>query len=281
MIDGKKIKELLLVAVQAGLQAGSAIMEVYNSDDFEITRKTDLSPLTLADRKAHDVIQKALNSTGFPLISEEGLKIDYNIRKEWEYFWLVDPLDGTKEFIKRNGEFTVNIALINRNKPVMGVVFEPAKDILYFGSEETGSFKFQITNYELRKFSTMELLTGNSERLPLMKNYESVTIIASRSHTSLHTIMYINKLKKHFSKVNIVSKGSSLKLCMIAEGSADVYPRFSPTMEWDTAAGHALVKCSGGKVLVKGNEKELEYNRENMLNPSFTAYREGFDAPMV
>lgn len=275
--------ELLMTAIKASIKAGEAIMKVYASKDFEISHKSDWSPLTLADRNAHDEIVNILKVTGYPILSEEGTKTKFEERKKWDCFWLVDPLDGTKEFIKRNGEFTVNIALIINGKPVMGVIYVPVERMLYFGEESKGAFKLQLTidngQLTINKTNKLENLIALSTRLPVVKNADSVNLIASRSHVNFKTILFINKLKKHYKNVNIISKGSSLKLCLIAEGNADVYPRHSPTMEWDTAAGHAIINASGGRIIKKDSEKQIEYNKENLLNPGFTAYRAGFEFP--
>jgi 3'(2'), 5'-bisphosphate nucleotidase len=296
-MQNKREEELLLFAIDAAVEAGKAIMKVYASSDFEVTRKSDWSPLTLADKNAHDSIINSLASTELPILSEEGAQIKYEDRKDWEYYWLVDPLDGTKEFIKRNGEFTVNIALIKHNKPVIGVIYVPAEKRLYFGSEKTGAFR--IRNYELgiikndvgsKKYEVgkeLDRLIKEAIKLPIDKKTSDVfktsevplTVIASRSHMNAETSEFIENLKKEHKKINIISKGSSLKLCLIAEGNADIYPRYSPCMEWDTAAGHAIVNGSGGKIIknyelgIRNKEyNELEYNKRSLINPSFIAY---------
>ncbi len=263
-----KVEELILTAIDAAVKAGDAIMDVYASENFEISEKTDSSPLTLADRNAHEIIDKILNSTGYPIISEEGKDINYEVRKQWNTFWLVDPLDGTKEFIKRNGEFTVNIALINNKTPVIGVIYVPTEKTLYFGAENIGAYR--IWNYE-SGIRNINNIIDLAERLPLTKDNNTLNVIASRSHMNQDTSEFIENLKKEYTNINIISKGSSLKLCLIAEGNADFYPRYGPCMEWDTAAGHAIILNAGGNIFIKDSDKQLEYNKESLLNPSFLA----------
>jgi 3'(2'), 5'-bisphosphate nucleotidase len=244
----------LLSAISAAEEASKVILEVYHSADFEAEVKGDNSPLTLADKKAHAVIALILEATALPVLSEEGKHLPYAERKSWEYFWMVDPLDGTKEFIKRNGEFTVNIALIKRDTPVMGVVAVPVTGEVFYASQGNGAFVKKDTNTtSLPKRRTWEL------------NQEGLRVVASRSHMNDETQSFIDSLNKPV----LVSKGSSLKFMLLAEGKADVYPRYAPTMEWDTAAAHAIVNETGLKVLEHGTEREIPYNKENLLNPYF------------
>ena len=178
-----------------------------------------------------------------PILSEEGKHLPFDERKKWQQFWLVDPLDGTKEFIKKNGEFTVNIALINHGEPVAGIIYVPVTDVLYVGIKKQGAFKLKSTN----DFNaSVKDLRKKAINLPEIKNDNPYKVVASRSHLSAETSAFIEKMKKHHSDIQIVSRGSSLKLCLIAEGEADIYPRFAPTMEWDTGAGHAIVNAAGG-----------------------------------
>lgn len=259
MID---ISRLIELAKMSALRAGKAILDIYASGDFGVDMKSDQSPLTLADKAAHSIIASDLQETGLPLLSEEGNYIRYEERKNWEYFWLVDPLDGTKEFIKRNGEFTVNIALIHTNIPVAGVIYAPYLDILYYGSKETGVYKIengrQLQLSFLPKKKTIEELQQQSE----------ITIVASKSHMNEDTRTFISQ----FKNVKLSSLGSSLKLMLLAEGSADIYPRLAPTMEWDTAAGHALLRSLNKGVYQTNLDSELLYNKEDLLNPSFIAF---------
>jgi len=265
------INSLLVDAVIAAKKASDAIVEVYGSV-FNVELKGDRSPLTLADRRSHEIISGHLQALekSLPLLSEEGRDIPYKERKLWEYYWLVDPLDGTKEFIKKNGEFTVNIALMFRDRPVMGVVLLPVKDILYFAAEEIGAFKISDTLWIKNRPSLSEL-QGNAQRLPIKTEggERTFTAIASRSHLSDETSSYLETLKKEHGGIRTISAGSSLKFCLVAEGTADVYPRFAPTMEWDTAAGQAIVEHAGGAVLKYETGVPLRYNKENLLNPWF------------
>lgn len=255
--------ELLEIAIRASIEAGKKILSIYNSDDFGIEHKSDASPLTQADLLAHQCIVAHLEKTDIPVLSEEGAAIPYSQRCEWKSLWIVDPLDGTKEFIKRNGEFTVNIALIKDASPSLGVVYVPVTNVLYWGMENKGSYCYTIEENEpLVKMNT-------ADRLPKIKPSPFYSVVASRSHLSVETANFIENLKQIHGEIEIVSKGSSLKLCMVAEGAADCYPRFAPTMEWDIAAGHAVCKFSGKNVIDFSTTKEMIYNRENLLNNWF------------
>ena len=257
----------LIQIINAALKGGEEILEVYNSD-FAVEHKDDKSPLTEADKRAHLAIVAVLEITGIPILSEEGKHMDFSERKNWKQFWMVDPLDGTKEFVKRNGEFTVNIALIENGKATMGVIYVPVTKELYFADKlayKKGGFTKPIT-------SIRELL-GNANQLPLTQTRKNYVVVGSRSHMSEETEDFINEQKAKHNEVDILSKGSSLKLCMVAEGAADAYPRFAPTMEWDTAAGQAIVVASGAKVINWETKKLMEYNKENLLNSSFLVER--------
>ncbi|WP_078430420.1 3'(2'),5'-bisphosphate nucleotidase CysQ [Alkalihalobacterium alkalinitrilicum] len=266
MVGNIKLHEIINIAIKAG----NRILEIYQTVDFEVQTKQDDSPLTIADKKSNEVITKELTTLypEIPILSEEGIHLSYEERKMWEYLWLVDPLDGTKEFIKKNGEFTVNIALIEKEKPVLGVIYAPVLDTVYFSKEGVGSFKLEKVSEYLK---TGRDLIELANRLPLNVEKENTKVIASRSHMSKETKEYVNVLKKKVGEVDIISIGSSLKLCKVAEGEADIYPRFAPTMEWDTAAGQAIVEHSGGKVIHTDSEESLRYNKENLFNPWFIA----------
>lgn len=264
-------KALMLNAINAALKAGREILDVYGSDDFEVEIKSDNSPLTLADRRAHEAIVAELKDTGLPVLSEESRSIPYAERKAWKSFWLVDPLDGTKEFIKRNGEFTVNIALVEEHKPILGVIYVPVQGMLYAGDIHSGAYRLSEASLV---FTDPEIFPEKAEPLP-RQSHKTFGVVASRSHMNNETSAFISGLQRKYPDLRIVSKGSSLKLCMIAEGEADIYPRFGPTSEWDTAAGHALVSAAGGKVLIADSENgELQYNKPEVLNPWFIALRE-------
>ena len=250
MVEKINIKAIIAIAEHAG----KAIMEIYKKD-FEVTYKDDKSPLTEADRAANEIILRGLNAlpVTFPILSEEGKTIPYEERKKWDYFWMVDPLDGTKEFIKKNGEFTVNIALIHKNAPILGVVYAPALGEMYWAVQGKGAFK-------------------DGKKLPLYINPDPakhLKIVASKSHLSVETAQFIEQLSQTTQSIECTSKGSSLKLCMVAEGSADVYPRLAPTMEWDTAAADAIVRESGKMTYRYQSDIPLQYNKSELLNPWF------------
>ena len=247
MLNQIDIQDIVTIAKEAG----KAIMQVYKQD-FEVEYKQDSSPLTLADKKANDIIEDGLNklSVNLPILSEEGNNIPYKDRKHWEYFWLVDPLDGTKEFVKKNDEFTVNIALIHKDTPILGVVYAPALDVCYWAKQGEGAFK-------------------DGQKLPLKMADQRNTykIVASRSHMSDETQAFIDAIDTQKEK-ELTSIGSSLKICLVAEGEVDIYPRFGPTMEWDTGAAHAVVNESGKSLekYMNGKYSKHEYNKENLLN---------------
>lgn len=257
--------------IRAALQAGDAILEVYDSE-FAVEHKEDRSPLTLADKRSHEIIATNLGPTNIPILSEEGREIPYDERRKWERSWVVDPLDGTKEFVKRNGEFTVNIALVENGRPILGTIYVPVTGLLYFALKGTGSYRIADAREmqdTLSMETTVEKLVERAEKLPAPGGTRPFTVVGSRSHMSTETEEYIDKLKKTHGEISVASRGSSLKLCMVAEGAADIYPRFAPTMEWDTAAGQAVVEQAGGKVLQTNEIDSLAYNKEDLLNPWF------------
>lgn len=258
----------LEIAIKAAVNAGEVISEIYKST-FDVEYKKDKSPLTLADIMSNETINLSLKETDIPVLSEEGKSISYEERSKWNYFWLVDPLDGTKEFVKKNGEFTVNIALIKGNTPILGVIFAPENKLLYFGSENHGSYKLSHINSGMIKNMNIYDFIREGKKLPYIDNKEVYKIVGSRSHMSEETLEFIESLKKDHKNVEIVSIGSSLKLCLVAEGSANIYPRFGPTMEWDTAAGHAIASGAGKKVVHTDMQTLITYNKENLLNPYF------------
>lgn len=250
------IRQLIEIAVEAG----NEIMAVYTLD-FDVEVKDDKSPLTEADRKSNEVIIGALTELypDIPFISEEVKQTTYEERKHWQRLWLIDPLDGTKEFIKKNGEFTVNIALVENGIPVLGVVYAPAFNRGYVGAKGLGSFLFTGLGSDLEDIKPAVHYGQLS----------TVNVVGSRSHASPETNQFIEDLKTQGKEVNFVSSGSSLKFCLVAEGKADVYPRFAPTMEWDTAAADAVVRYAGKQVLQWPEKTPLVYNKENLLNPWF------------
>jgi 3'(2'), 5'-bisphosphate nucleotidase len=280
-MDTIQYDKLILTTILAAKRAGEAILEVYDSD-FAVEQKDDKSPLTLADKRSHEIIENVLeqtvtaNNSTVPILSEEGKEIPYDERIKWEYFWLVDPLDGTKEFIKRNGEFTVNIALIHKHKPVLGIIYIPVKDVFYFAAINFGAYKLENSGILTENLSIEELI-DKSQKLPLNSNDKTtLTVIGSRSHTSEEFTEFVKQLNQKHENVEFISSGSSLKLCLVAEGKADVYPRFGPTMEWDTAAGQAIVEQAKCTVMEAETNEPLNYNKSNLLNPFFIVSGQGF-----
>ncbi|MEP6467807.1 MAG: 3'(2'),5'-bisphosphate nucleotidase CysQ [Parafilimonas sp.] len=261
--------DLLKISIEAAIKAGKKILEVYEND-FEVETKADNSPLTEADKRSHLTIKDILSPLSIEMLSEEGKQLAYSERKDWKKFWLIDPLDGTKEFIKRNGEFTVNIALIENGFPVSGVVYVPVTGKTYYGSAEEGSFVFTFNEAEKK---SIDEYISTAQKLPDASAPAVYTVVASRSHNTPETENFIEERRKQYGVVTTISSGSSLKLCLVAEGKANVYPRLAPTMEWDTAAGHAVAKFAGCSVYNFETGKELQYNKENLLNPWFVVER--------
>jgi 3'(2'), 5'-bisphosphate nucleotidase len=286
------LEKHLVTALIAAKKAGEAILEVYHGE-IDVSYKDDDSPLTLADKRAHSAIASHLSSdstSDIPVLSEEGKHTPYEERKGWEYYWLVDPLDGTKEFVKRSDEFTVNIALIKKNRPVLGVVFLPAIGCLYFAAEGLGSYKLEdvgaIGQLEVGagEFSdedkALKALIEAAIRLPVQHSFkqspDQLNLVGSRSHGTEALSDFVEKMKQQYKKVDFVPAGSALKLCLVAEGNADIYPRFGPTMEWDTAAGHCVVEQSGGKVVDMKRKAPLDYNKRDLHNPYFVCIAKHF-----
>ena len=256
MLNQIDVQDIVTIAKEAG----DAIMQIYKQD-LEVEYKQDNSPLTLADKKANVIIETGLNklSVNFPILSEEGKEIPYEDRRHWEYFWLIDPLDGTKEFVKKNGEFTVNIALIYKDTPVLGVVYAPALNVCYWAKQGEGAFK-------------------DGKQLPLKTGDQRNThkIVVSRSHMSDETQTFIDAIDTGKEK-ELISIGSSLKICLVAEGEADIYPRLGPTMEWDTGAAHSIVKESSAsfkRYAKNGLYFQHLYNKPDLLNNWFVVRAE-------
>ncbi|MCS6917809.1 MAG: 3'(2'),5'-bisphosphate nucleotidase CysQ [Chitinophagales bacterium] len=242
-------------------RAGQAVMEVYERDVAEqVELKADHSPLTEADKRSNALIIEALRERfpKIPILSEETKQVPYEERRHWSMYWLVDPLDGTKEFIKKNGEFTINIALLQEGMPVVGVVYAPAQGRLWYGLHQLGAYAVQADG------SVRRLQRGSNWR-----QLNHVRVVASRSHLDENTLQFVDALRQQGKQVDFVSSGSSIKFCLVAEGQADVYPRFGPTMEWDTAAGQVIVELTGGTVSDWQSGQRLQYNKENLLNPFF------------
>lgn len=264
-IENKVLPEHF-VAIKAAIKAGSEIMRIYEGGNFQIESKEDNSPITLADKSANTIINEFLKPTDIPIISEENAETDFSERKLWDSCWIVDPLDGTKEFINKNSEFTVNIALVKNNMPVFGVIYIPVSKELYFGNVVEGrSFKMIIDNKTLEE----DLLKYAEEIFPV-SDQRTIQIAGSRSHINKETLKFIDGIKKKYSQeVKVIPKGSSLKFCLIADGTLNIYPRIGTTMEWDTAAGHAICKAVGIRVFDVQTNRELVYNKQNLKNNSF------------
>ena len=308
---------LLSLAIRAALAAGRDIMGIYNGpiEDFQIEHKADNSPLTRADKAAHKCIMSFLEPTGIPVLSEEGAHLPYSTRSNWHHLWIVDPLDGTKEFIKRNGEFTVNIALVEDGVPVIGVIFRPVHlptqrptpqplplgrgeagavlsfqnqagaveasqreaATLYFANRGIGAWKADIYEDDI---DNIDQIIQTAQPLPSLTggvgggSRSGVFVcVASRSHLSPETEAFIEELRRKHPVLELISSGSSLKICLVAEGKADIYPRHAPTIEWDTAAGDAIARAAGCQVVDAQTERPLTYNKEDLHNPWFIVRR--------
>lgn len=252
MIHVKGILDDLILLTE---QAGQAVLDIYNSDTLEIENKDDLSPLTNADKASHQILTHGLSKYGLPVLSEEGKDIPYDVRKNWDLYWCIDPIDGTKEFIRKTGEFTINVALIKDTLPVFGIVYAPVLNKMYIGGEEISPFSLEG--------KVKKELEHRSEKT----DFSETVVVASKSHSNTETQEYISAIK---GNIKLISMGSSLKFMLIAEGLANIYPRFVPTMEWDTAASHSVLKALGYRIKTT-DALELKYNKENLLNPSFIA----------
>ena len=270
-----EMTQLMNAAIEAALAAGREILAVYGTD-FTTEQKADKSPLTEADKRAHQAIAAALLPTGLPVLSEEGKEVDLEERQRWQRYWLVDPLDGTKEFIKRNGEFTVNIALMERDgqpqgplgsaRPIAGVLYAPVKDQLFFAWQGGGAYR---QNAATSKGGSAYERALSAERLPVPQALDAFTIVASRSHQSPETEAYIARMEQEHGRVSLTSMGSALKICLVAVGAADAYPRYAPTMEWDTAAGHAIANEAGKRLIDITTNEPMRYNKASLVNNWF------------
>ena len=264
------------LAIKAAIEAGREILRIYELPNLETEIKGDNTPITLADKTSNEIINNFLNSTKFPIISEENEQLEYSKRKEWETVWIIDPLDGTKEFIKKNGEFTVNIALCSKGHPIFGVIYAPVRRELYYGiTAKKKSYKTILD--DSHKFK-QDFFHHSDLIYPSESAKDSISVVCSRSHMNQETSKYIKELRKKYSKVEIVSKGSSLKFCIVAEGGAHLYPRFAPTMEWDTAAGQAICTAVGLNVISMQSNKEMNYNKKNLKNHHFLVHNNGYNS---
>ena len=274
ILEDRVITQLLQDAVYAALSASRKVRNIYDSGDFGVNLKSDSTPLTKADKISDEEIREHLFHTHIPLISEEGRTVHYDERANWRLFWLVDPIDGTKEFIKELGEFTVNIALIEDRLPSIGVICLPSTETLYFAARDIGSYKIEsgvLSNFTKYEDCSFEKLQRQAVRLPLPSEADRrYTIVSSRSHLSPEMADYIEKVKiEHPDMLPPIPHGSSMKFCLVAEGFADLYPRITPTSEWDTAAGQAICEQAGYEVVSMASKKPLIYNTEKMINPAF------------
>ncbi len=270
------LNNLLFKSILASVEAGKEILKIYDTA-FAVEYKEDDTPLTKADQNASEKIISLLADTNIPVLSEEGEHFTFAKRKLLNELWIVDPLDGTKEFVKRNGEFTVNIALIKKNQSILGVIYSPVFKDLYFAANGIGSFKIGRHDFipiinDLHNFN-LDRLILLAKKLPLKSYPEVFTLVASRSHLSSEVYAYIEEKKAQHNDVNIVNTGSSIKMCWVAEGLADEYPRFGPTMEWDTAAGQAILENAGCELIDYTTQKPMLYNRQELRNNSFIARR--------
>jgi 3'(2'), 5'-bisphosphate nucleotidase len=276
MVTQEQLDFLLPPAYNAALRAGAAILEVYEQgeDEFDITMKTDRTPLTVADRRAHNIIRDYLSRTRIPLLSEEGREMLYKERSGWDLFWMVDPLDGTKEFIKGNGEFTVNIALMSDNRPVLGIVYVPYLGKLYFAAEGRGSFlRQEVHPEEDADYSLADIVANQPARLPIIQTpNHPMRVAISRSHNTPETFAAIDALRADHPDLQVIEQGSSYKFCLLAEGKIDYYIRTSPTYEWDTAAGETILRLAGGTTAAYPSGSPLLYNKESLINPWFDAH---------
>ncbi|MBA3664364.1 MAG: 3'(2'),5'-bisphosphate nucleotidase CysQ [Bacteroidetes bacterium] len=268
------LQEPLKLAITAALRAGKEILEIYDTD-FTVEIKSDDTPVTAADKAASNSIIKDLSVTAIPVLSEEDEHFTFEKRKDWKHLWIIDPLDGTKEFVKRNGEFTVNIALVEDHEPIIGVIYSPVFRHLYFAAKGLGSFKVNahdvISLLNSKGMNDPDSFIKQAAKLPLSKLPEAYTIVASRSHLSKEVNERISKAKLSHKECNITNTGSSIKFCWVAEGLAHEYPRFGTTMEWDTAAGQCIIQEAGGEVIDFATGLSMKYNRENLKNNNFVA----------
>ena len=272
MSEQEVLKMLVAPMYNAAVHAGAAIMAIHGCrDDYQITLKSDHSPITLADREAHRVIRETLGSTRIPILSEEGREMRYEERKNWELYWLVDPLDGTTEFIEGYNEFTVNIALMAENRCICAVVYVPYFEKMYLAGRGLGSFLKEGVSPNREAAYTYEEILGGCRRLPLSDErlHPNFKVAVSRLHCTDETLAHIDTLREKHPDLEVVMQGSSYKFCMLAEGTVDYYVRTSPTYEWDTAAGELILDEAGGCTRVLGEERLLRYNEEELRNPWF------------
>lgn len=263
---------LLKLSVNAAIKGGEEILRIYNTN-FDIETKSDNTPVTAADKASGKVIGEVLKPSRIPVISEEEEIPEFAVREKWKQVWIVDPLDGTKEYIKRNGEFAVNIAMVEDNLPVIGVIYAPVSRLIYFACKGIGSYKIEQHDLisELTKKNISEHLLEFGKKLPLHRPPKSYTVVASRSHLSREVNTRIKQLENLYGQVDVISVGSSIKQCWVAEGKAHEYPRFGITMEWDTAAGQCILEQSGNQLVDYVTGLPMSYNKKDLRNSYFIA----------
>lgn len=279
MLSEEQRVYLMPKAYNAALRAGAVILEIYShaKEEYDIDMKSDMTPITIADRKSHTLIKEYLGQTRIPLLSEEGREMLYAERCGWDLFWMIDPLDGTKEFIKKNGEFTVNIALMVDNKPAIGIIYVPYINKIYFCDTTMGAFRKDGVMADALAEQTLEEILEGAEALPVVAEANSpIRIGVSRSHNTEQTYEYIERLKQDFPDAVTVVQGSSYKFCLLAEGTIEYYVRTSDTYEWDTAAGELILELAGGLTRNLYDKSVLLYNKESLLNPHFVCHSPAF-----
>lgn len=272
MLNREQTDYLLTKAYNAALRAGAAILDIYNDgSEVEVDMKSDQTPLTKADVMAHTTIKGYLGQTHIPLLSEEGRDLLYEERRGWDLFWMVDPLDGTKEFLKGNGEFTVNIALLYNNVPALGVIYVPFINKMYFAvkGEGVSHLKDNVMPDHEAELGLEDIFGGAVDLPSVDRRNEPLRIAVSRSHNTPLTMEHVERIKRSYPDAIVVEQGSSYKFCMLAEGAVDTYVRTTDTYEWDTAAGDIILAEAGGRVTELGSGKQLDYNKVSLLNPHF------------
>jgi 3'(2'), 5'-bisphosphate nucleotidase len=267
--DHETFNELFQSAFKAAIIAGKRILEIFNTEDFQVSMKSDNSPLSSADKEAHEIIKQQLLNSRIPILSEEGRDMQFEERKSWDILWIVDPLDGTRQFIQKRNEFTVNIALVVSGNPLFGVVYAPAIGDIYLGIKDIGAFKIHVGDRDLLSCSFQQIIAESKKLDPSSKTTDKYTILASYHHVNKETLEYIEKIRKIYPEAEVKKIGSSLKMCMLADGTGDVYVRHSDTYEWDTAAAQTILEGVGWSINALDTNEPLTYNKESLLNPYF------------
>jgi 3'(2'), 5'-bisphosphate nucleotidase len=267
--DNKTFTDLFQSSFKAAVTAGKRILEIFNTEDFQVSMKSDNSPLSSADKEAHEIIKRQLIHSRIPILSEEGRDMQFEERKSWDILWIVDPLDGTRQFIQKRNEFTVNIALVVGGNPLFGVVYAPAMGDMYFGIKDMGAFKIHIGNRDLSSFSFQQIIEESKKLDPSSKISDKYTILVSYHHVNKETLEYIEEMRKTYPEIEVKKVGSSLKMCMLADGIGDLYVRFTDTYEWDTAAAQTILEGVRWSINAIDTNKPLTYNKESLLNPYF------------